>query len=120
MGFNLSRYLKLGAAMPEKVVRSDGYNLEVIILKLLLEKSSISISDVALEAGLSKSNERDRKRIRRILLRFVKQGSLEPVGSGRARRYVVITSNAAETTSVEIETTKSIREIPLSQEGEKI
>ena len=65
-------------------------DIEAVILKLLEKKQEISLHDVAHSSGLSKSDEGDRKAIRRELNLLVKGGLLEAKGAARARSYVRI------------------------------
>lgn len=66
-------------------------DIEPIVLKLLSEKQEISLHDVAHASGLSKSDEGDRKAIRRILNSLIERGLLEAKGAARARVYARIT-----------------------------
>ena len=92
-------------------------DLEAFVLGLLREKTEISVSDVAQAAGLSKSDEGDRKAIRRVLTGLVERGLLEARGAARARVYVALTIATAEALQ---EGLKSFRDIPLSQESERL
>ncbi len=62
-------------------------DLEALVLALLKDRKEISVPDVANAAGMSKSDEGDRKAIRRILTGLVKRGLLEARGAARARVY---------------------------------
>jgi|GEM_PF-5362948 len=59
-------------------------DLEALVLMLLKKKKEISVPDVAQAAGLSKSDEGDRKAIRRVLTTLVERGVLEARGAARA------------------------------------
>lgn len=91
-------------------------NIETLILKLLTAKLEINLQDVAHVAGLDKSDEGDRKAIRRVLNALVKDGLLETKGAARARVYIrtskAITSEAPHTDG-EI----AFKEIELSKES---
>lgn len=76
-------------------------DLEALVLKLLKEKMEIGIHDVAQAAGLSKSDEGDRKAIRRVLTTLVERGLLEAKGAARARVYVPTNVAVTETSSPE-------------------
>jgi hypothetical protein len=62
--------------------------IEELVLKLLAEKPEIRLRDVAQGSGLSKSDEGDRKAIRRVLNSLIARGILEAKGAARARAYV--------------------------------
>lgn len=70
-------------------------DLEKLILGLLKERAEISVPDVAQAAGMSKSDEGDRKAIRRVLTGLVERGIIETHGAARARVYVTVKSTAA-------------------------
>ncbi len=95
-------------------------DLEALVLKLLKEKMEIGIHDVAQAAGLSKSDEGDRKAIRRVLTTLVERGLLEAKGAARARVYVPTNAAVTETSSPEGGLTKPFKDIPLSQESETL
>ena len=63
-------------------------DLEALVLELITQKAEIAVHDVAVASGLSKSNEADRKAIRRALQALTQRGLLKPVGAARARIYV--------------------------------
>jgi Fic/DOC family len=63
-------------------------DIENLVLNLLVEKPEISLRDVAQASGLSKSDEGDRKAIRRVLNSLIARGLLEAKGAARARAYV--------------------------------
>lgn len=73
-----------GGSMTEK----KKVDIEAIVLKLLSKKQEISLHDVAHASGLSKSDEGERKAIRRALNLFIKRGLLLAKGAARARTYV--------------------------------
>ena len=52
-------------------------DLEALVLELIAKKTEISIHDVALASGLSKSDEADRKAIRRVLNSLIQSGYRE-------------------------------------------
>ncbi len=92
-------------------------DLEPLVLGLLKEKTEISVPDVAQITGLSKSDEGDRKAIRRVFKRLVERGLLEARGAARARVYAALKSTAAEP-PVESASSTSFHDIPLSRESE--
>lgn len=63
-------------------------DIETAILELIKEKSEISLYDVAQASGLSRSDEGDRKAIRRVLNILIEQGLLKAQGAARARIYI--------------------------------
>ncbi len=83
--------LKGGIAMVSKK-KAD---LEALVFKLLKVQAEISVPDIAQETGLSKSDEGDRKAIRRVLNSLVERGLLEAKGAARARVYVSTAEAAA-------------------------
>lgn len=94
-------------------------DLEALILALLKEKKEIRVPDVALAAGMSKSNEGDRKSIRRVLTTLVERGLLEARGAARARVYAALTSALAETSKPQ-RASQPFKDIPLSQKSERL
>lgn len=94
-------------------------DLEALVLGLLKEKKEISVPDVAQAAGMSKSDEGDRKAIRRVLTTLVERGVLEARGAARARVYAALTTAAAEAPKPQ-EGSKPFKDIPLSQESERL
>lgn len=94
-------------------------DLEALVLALLREKKEISVSTVAQAAGMSKSDEGDRKAIRRVLTTLVERGLLEARGAARARTYAALISAAAETQKPQ-ESLKLFKDIPLSQDSERL
>jgi Fic family protein len=90
--------------------------IEALVLALLKDKKEISVPGVAQAAGMSKSDERDRKAIRRVLTNLVERGLLEAQGAARARVYVAITDRAAFDEKAR-DDTKPFKDIPLSQES---
>jgi hypothetical protein len=77
-------------------------NLIAAIKQLLANKTEISIHNIAQVTGLSKSDESDRKAIRRVLSFLVNSGFLEIKGSARARIYLP-TSQVSITNSPPLE-----------------
>ncbi len=63
--------------------------LEALILELLGDISEVSVSSIALAAGVSKDGEAERKAIGRAFASLTKQGLIEPKGAGRSRVYVL-------------------------------
>lgn len=92
-------------------------DLEAIIQTILRERKEISVPDVALAAGMSKSDETDRKAIRRALSALAKQGILEARGAARARVYIAVTPTASPKA---LETKATANQIPLSPESERL
>lgn len=95
-------------------------DIEALVLKLLKEKKEISVPDVAQAAGLSKSDEGDRKAIRRVLTALVERGLLEAQGAARARVYVATKSIPTETPPSMGTAAKPFKDILLSQESETL
>lgn len=116
----LGQYLSQYQALEESMVAKKKADLEALVLKLLKEKMEIGIHDVAQAAGLSKSDEGDRKAIRRVLTTLVERGLLEAKGAARARVYVPTNAAVTETSSPEGGLTKPFKDIPLSQESETL
>jgi hypothetical protein len=94
-------------------------DLEALVLKLVREKTAVSVPDVARAAGLSKSDEGDRKAIRRLLTALVERGLLEAQGAARARVYILTKASVVEAPT-SVEGTKPFKDIPLSQESETL
>jgi Fic family protein len=92
-------------------------NLEEFILKLMREKAEISVAGIAEAVGLSKSNEGDRKFIRRVLTHLVEQGHLTVKGAARARVYVASKIIADAAPVQESNALKPFNDIPLSNES---
>jgi Fic family protein len=87
--------------------------IESLILKILDGKQEISLNDLAVATGLSKSNERERKTLSRAFKRLVEKGTLEAKGSARARVYVLkITPKSARDSF--------FKDIPLSTKSEAL
>ncbi len=94
-------------------------DIEALVLKLLAEKSEISLHDVAHISGLSKSDEGDRKAIRRVLNSLIKSGLLEAKGAARARTYVKTAKNLKTQIPSSLANAVDVfKGIPLSQESE--
>ena len=70
--------------------------IEALILKLLANKPEISLAEVAEAAQLSKSDEGDRKAIRRVLNSLILRGILVAEGAARARVYRHIIAASVE------------------------
>lgn len=64
--------------------------LEAIILNLLSKNPELTIQDVAIASGLSKTDEGDRKAIRRVLLALIDRKVIKAKGAARARAYELI------------------------------
>lgn len=94
-------------------------DLEALVLALLKEKKEINVPEVAQAAGMSKSDEGDRKAIRRVLTALVERGVLEARGAARARVYVATTNAAAEAPKSQ-EDSRPFKDISLSQESERL
>ena len=93
-------------------------DLEALFLTLLKEKKEISVPDVAHAAGMSKSDETDRKAIRRVLNDLVARGLLEARGAARARVYLAL--NKVEEAPGTPEGSKPFKDIPLSPESDRL
>ena len=92
-------------------------DLAALVLKLITEKTEISIHDVAQASGLSKSDEADRKAIRRVLNSLIQSGHLKAKGAARARVYVRTDQKSTNepASSISIEPFKNIQLSPSSQ-----
>ncbi len=76
-----------------------------IILRLLNDEPTVSIRSIAGAAGLSKSNDTERKAIRRALISLEERQLIVPKGSGRSRVYILSAQELpAENESVVVET----------------
>ena len=96
-------------------------DIEALALKMLAEKSEINLHDVAHASGLSKSDEGDRKAIRRVLNSLIKRGLLEAKGAARARIYVrTVQALKTEMTSSQEIGADAFKGIPLSQESKTL
>jgi Fic family protein len=89
--------------------------IEKLIERLLVERSEISLHDIAHAAGLSKSDEANRKAIRRALNSLIDRKVLEPRGAARARVYVRVAHAPAPQAAAH-----PFRDIPLSRESETL
>lgn len=102
------------------MVTKKKIDIEALVLKLLAKKTAISLHDIAHESGLSKSDEGDRKAIRRVFNSLIKRGLLEARGAARARTYVL----AVQALKIEAPTVGggvgAFKGIPLSQESERL
>ncbi len=87
IGTKKSQYLHM-----DLVMLTNKADIEEVIFKLLTLKVEIKLSDIAKEAGLSKTKEADRKAIRRVLNDLIKRGLLQAHGAARARVYVRVNS----------------------------
>jgi hypothetical protein len=94
-------------------------DLEALVLALLKEKKEISVPDVAQAAGMSKSDEGNRKAIRRVFTALVERGLLEIRGAARARVYAALTTTAAEVPKSQ-GGPALFKDIPLTQESERL
>jgi DNA-binding Lrp family transcriptional regulator len=96
-------------------------DIEALILRLLSEKTTISVEEVAKTAGLIKSNEGDRKAIRRALNSLVERGTLKAQGAARSRNYIQSANNLIIKTSTTCpeseEIKKPFKDISLSHEA---
>ncbi|HYX39426.1 MAG TPA: Fic family protein [Oligoflexus sp.] len=91
--------------------------LESLVIALLKEKKEISVPEIAHVAGMSKSDEGDRKAIRRVLNGLVERGILEAHGAARARVYRALTTTEADLPKLH-EDPQTFKDIPLSRESE--
>jgi Fic family protein len=97
-------------------VRKKKADLEALVFALLKERKEINVPDVAQAAGMLKSDEGDRKAIRRVLAGLVERGLLEARGAARARVYGACASIVAEVQRRQGDS-KPFKDIPLSQES---
>lgn len=95
-------------------------DIEALVLKLLTQKSEISLHDVAHASGLSKSDEGDRKAIRRVLNSFIERGLLEAKGAARARAYVRIAQSPIPPSLSSERAAGAFQAIRLSQKSEAL
>lgn len=72
----------------ELMPRRKSLEIENLVIKLFENKSQLSLSEVADAAGLSKSDEADRKAIRRVLNKLIEKRVLSTRGEARARVYI--------------------------------
>ena len=94
-------------------------NIEQIVLKLLSDKSEISLQDVAHVTGLNRSDEGDRKAIRRVLNTLIKKGVLKTKGAARARVYVRTSKLASSEKALSLGVA-AFKEIELSKESKTL
>ena len=94
-------------------------DLEALVLDLIRHKSEITVHDVAAASGLSKSNEADRKAIRRALHALAERGLLKPEGAARARAYVR-TSHESDVPSTVAPSSDSFKPIKLSPSSQTL
>ncbi|MBF0364132.1 MAG: Fic family protein [Oligoflexia bacterium] len=95
-------------------------NIEELVLEILAGKTEISIHDVALASGLSKSDEGDRKAIRRVLNSLVSRGLLEGKGAARARTYIRTAQALRSETPTSLKEEGAFRGVPLSQQSKML
>ncbi len=113
MGQNQSQYPKEG----QEHVTKKKAEIEALVLALLKDRSEISVPEVAHVAGMSKSDETDRKAIRRVLTGLVNRGLLKARGAARARVYAAVSPHDALKTP---EAATASHEIPLSPESARL
>lgn len=85
-----------------------------------MKKPEINIQDVAQVSGLSKSDEADRKAIRRVLNTLIEQGFIEVRGAARARIYVRTTLGSAVTQPLAAAAAEPFKDIQLSQDAQAL
>jgi Fic family protein len=95
-------------------------DIAAIVLRLLKEKPEVSLGDVAEAAGLSKSNESDRKAIRRVLNKLIQEGALTFQGKARARVYQLKQPEFSDSERVSINKHDNFDEINLSAESREL
>lgn len=104
----------------EVIERKKALKIKETILQLLSEKAEVGIHDVAEALGLSKSNETDRKAIRRAFTALIKKGVLRAEGAARARVYLKATiapTPDTATTNLPTEEEAGFKNIALSTEA---
>lgn len=100
--------------------------IEALVVKLIAEQLEVSVRVVAQAAGLSETNESDRKGIRRALKALEKRGILASKGAGRSRVYVraiqipPMDHEKSRGSIASSETGDAFRGISLSPESQKI
>lgn len=92
--------------------------IESIILKMLAKQSEVSIRPIAAAAGLSSTDETDRKAIRRALISLTEKGFLISKGEGRSRVYVLSAVQPLESDGARAN--DYFAEITLSSESESL
>lgn len=94
--------------------------IEVLVLKLFEKKSELSLSEVAEAAGLSKSDESDRKAIRRALNKLIKRGILTTKGEARARIYIFKEVKSTDEKITPIKNQAAFDDITISSESKSL
>ena len=92
--------------------------IEEAILRLLSEKTKVGVHDVAEVMGLSKSDETDRKAIRRVFNALIKRKVLRAQGEARARVYLKSDTASANETSLTKE--GAFKDISLTEESKSL
>jgi len=102
------------------VARRKRTDIEVLILELLGKKSEIGVHEVAEEAGLSKTDEADRKAILRGFKALIHRGLLRAKGAARARVYYLKEGRSAPKTAFSENAESRLKEIPLTKEAQAL
>jgi Fic family protein len=68
--------------------------LEALILKLLNEKKTVNLNEIAERANLSAKSGTDRRAIQRALAKMIRQNLVEATGKARARVYTLKESSS--------------------------
>ena len=105
--------------MAERKFREKRTRFQEIVLRMFLEKSEITVKEVALAAGFSEPDDGERKAILRVLNSFIKNGSVSIKGSARARVYVRHAKLLSKRIG-EAEAANPFKDIPLSDESQNL
>ena len=95
--------------------------LEALILRLLEGKQELGLHDVAEAASLSKTDEADRKAIRRAFQALIKRGLLQAKGAARARVYFLKEGKQVpQKESTKPVAESALKDIPLTAKSEAL
>jgi hypothetical protein len=95
--------------------------IEAMVLRLLDAQPETSVPAVAAALGLSKSNESDRKAIRRVINRLIARGLLEAKGAARKRTYMrVAQMHGSRSSLTGNDAADPYQEIPLSPDSKAL
>lgn len=101
------------------MARKKKEELEALILRLLKGRQELGLHDVAEAANMSKTDEADRKAIRRAFQALIKRGLLQTKGAARARVYLLKEGKQVrqkeDATPIE---GSALKDIPLTAESE--
>jgi Fic/DOC family len=107
--------------MEQPVSKRTKHDIEAAVLKLLDAEPETSVPVIAAAMGLSKSNETDRKAIRRVLNTLIARGLIEAKGAARKRAYTRIAQARVPPISPsEDKTAHPFQEIPICTESKEL